>query len=58
MLDMLRSYRKIQKFLGPCCLCPLLGMKRGIEHQFVEAAIYIPLFGHYAGEYVAECIKS
>ena len=56
--DALRSYRKIQKFFGPCCLCPLLGTKKGIEHQFVEAAIYIPLFGRYAGEYVAECTKS
>ena len=56
--DALRSYRKTQKFLGPCCLCPLLGSRRGIEHQFVEAAIYIPVYGRYAGEYVAECAKS
>ena len=34
----------------------LMPTKRGIEHQFVEAVIYIPLFGHYAREYVTECI--
>jgi hypothetical protein len=56
--DALRSYRNTQKFLGPCCLCPLLGTGRGIEHQLVEAAIHIPVLGRYAGEYVAECVKS
>ena len=58
MPDALRSHHKTQKCLGPCCLCPLLGTERGIEHQFVEAAIYILLFGCYTGEYVAECTKS
>jgi hypothetical protein len=56
--DALRSYRKTQNFLGPCCLCPLLGIGRGIEHKFVEAAIHIPHYGRYVGEYVAECINS
>jgi hypothetical protein len=28
------------------------------ESQFTEAAIYIPIFGCYTGEYVAECAKS
>jgi hypothetical protein len=28
------------------------------ESHFVEAAMYTPIFGHYAGEYVAECAKS
>ena len=56
--DALRGYRETHEFLGPCCLCPLLGTQRGIEHRFVEAAIHIPVFGRYAGEYVAECAKS
>jgi hypothetical protein len=56
--DALRSYRETHAFLGPCCLCPLVGTQRGIELRFVEAAIYIPVFGRYAGEYVAECAKS
>ena len=58
-LDALRSYHETHKFLGPGCLCPLLGTERGIEHgRFVEAAIHIPVFGCYAGEYVAECARS
>jgi hypothetical protein len=28
------------------------------ESQFTEAAMYVPIFGRYAGEYVAECAKS
>jgi hypothetical protein len=57
--DALRSYRETHKFLGPGCLCPLLGTERGIERgRFVEAAIHIPVSGHYAGEYVAECVGS
>ena len=57
--DALRNYRETHDFLGPCCLCPLLGTQKGIERgRFVEAAIYIPVCGLYAGEYVAECAKS
>jgi hypothetical protein len=28
------------------------------ESHFTEAAMYVPIFGRYAGEYVAECAKS
>jgi hypothetical protein len=51
------EYHEKYQFLGPCCLCPLLG---GIsdEPAFTEAAIYMPIFGHYGGEYVMECVKS
>jgi hypothetical protein len=28
------------------------------EFHFTEAAIYVPVFGRYTGEYVAECAKS
>jgi hypothetical protein len=55
--DALRNYRETHQFLGPCCLCPLL-MPLSEESHFTEAAIYIPIFGRYAGEYVAECAKS
>jgi len=55
--DALQSYRKTHQFLGPCCLCPLLTPLSG-EPQFTEAAMYVPIFGRYAGEYVAECAKS
>ena len=55
--DALHDYRKTNQFLGPCCLCPLL-MPLSRESHFTEAAMYIPIFGRYAGEYVAECAKS
>lgn len=57
--DTLRNYCETHDFLGPCCLCPLLEMQRGIEHGwFVEAAIHVPVCGLYTGEYIAECAKS
>lgn len=55
--DALNNYRRTHQFLGPCCLCPLLTPLSG-GSQFTEAAMYLPIFGHYAGEYVAECAKS
>ena len=54
---MLHNYRKTHQFLGPCCLCSLLTPLREDSH-FTEAAIYVPVFGRYAGEYVAECARS
>ncbi|KAF8223186.1 hypothetical protein L208DRAFT_1064009, partial [Tricholoma matsutake] len=44
-------------FLGPSCLCPLF---RPLEENLVfkEGAIYIPVFGPYAGEHVVECKES
>ena len=58
--DVLHKYRESHTFLGPCCLCPLRfgPLKKDGEPCFVEAAIYMPSVGHYAGEYVAECSKS
>jgi hypothetical protein len=55
--DALHNYRKTHQFLGPCCLCPLL-TPLSREYHFTEAAVYVPIFGRYAGEYVAECAKS
>ncbi|KAF8226157.1 hypothetical protein L208DRAFT_1303314 [Tricholoma matsutake] len=37
------------QFLGPSCLCPLL-QQVSEDPVFTEAAIYIPVFGCYAGE--------
>ncbi|KAF8227639.1 hypothetical protein L208DRAFT_1295670 [Tricholoma matsutake] len=42
------------QFLGPSCLCLLL-QQVSEDPVFTEAAIYILVFGCYAGEYVAEC---
>ena len=53
----LREYREHHQFLGPSCLCPLF-QQVSEEPVFTEAAIYIPVFGRYAGEYVAECASS
>jgi len=53
----LRDYREYYQFLGPSCLCPLL-QRVSEEPAFTEAAIYIPVFGRFAGEYVAECANS
>jgi hypothetical protein len=53
----LRDYRERYQFLGPSCLCPLL-QPLSEEPAFKEVAIYIPVFGRYAGEYVAECANS
>lgn len=55
--DALHNYRETHQFLGPCCLCPLLTPLSGESH-FTEAAMYVPIFGRFAGEYVAECAKS
>src|ERR1700733_12761054 len=53
----LSNYRKGHDFLGPSCLCPWL---KPIHEEpiFKEVAIHKPVFGCYAGEYVAECVDS
>ncbi|KAF8239324.1 hypothetical protein L208DRAFT_1237786 [Tricholoma matsutake] len=51
------DYREHYQFLGPSCLCPLL-QRVSEEPAFTEAAIYILVFGRYAGEYIAECANS
>ncbi|KAF8229711.1 hypothetical protein L208DRAFT_1285273 [Tricholoma matsutake] len=48
---------KHYQFLGPSCLCPLL-QQVSEDPVFTEVAIYIPVFGCYAREYVAECANS
>ena len=53
----LRNYRESHQFLGPCCLCPFLEPLK-VDPRFTEAAIYMPVHGRYAGEYVAECAES
>jgi hypothetical protein len=52
----LHQYRETHQYLGPGCLCPLLEPLME-EPVFTEAAIYLTTFGHYGGEYVAECAK-
>jgi len=53
----LHKYCEICQYLGPGCLCPLLE-PFSEEPIFTEAAIYLTTFGHYEGEYVAECARS
>jgi hypothetical protein len=53
----LRKYCEEHQFLGPCCLCPLV-RGAGEGPVFKEAAIYMPVFGRFKGEHVAECAKS
>ena len=55
--DALNNHRETHQFFGPCCLCLLLTTLSGESH-FTEAAMYVPICGRYAGEYVAECAKS
>ena len=55
--DAFHAYRESHDFLGPCCLCPLF-VPLSEEPRFTEAAIYMPIFGRCAGEYVAGCAKS
>ena len=57
MPDAFCNYCESHEFLGLCCLCPLL-VPLSKEHTFTEAFIYIPVFGCYAGEYVAGCAKN
>jgi hypothetical protein len=51
----LHDHRQSYRFLGPCCLCPLLAQSgRGV---YTEAAILIETSGLYCGEYVAKCVN-
>lgn len=49
----LREYRNSNRFLGPCCLCPLFA----VDGAFTEAAMFIETSGPFSGEYVAKCAK-
>ena len=53
----LREHRRQYQLLGPGCLCPLL-VRLEEEPGFIEAAIYMPVFGCYGGEYVAACARN
>lgn len=50
----IRNIRTLYQVLGPCCNCPL---KDEQAPDFVEAAVYMPSSGPYAGQYVAACAK-
>ncbi|KAF8221163.1 hypothetical protein L208DRAFT_1535147 [Tricholoma matsutake] len=50
----LHEHCKHYQFLGPSCLCPLL-QQVSEDLVFTEVAIYMPVFGRYAREYIAEC---
>jgi len=52
----LHKYHEICQYHGPGCLCPLLE-PFSEEPVFTEAAIYLTTFGHYEGEYIAECAR-
>ena len=54
----LNKYRECHRdrFLGPCCLCPLLAQV-GEERDYTEAIIELTVFGRFKGEYVAECAE-
>jgi hypothetical protein len=47
----LSDYRMSHRFQFPCCLCPT----DQFEIDYIESAIYLPVFGPYAGKYVAGC---
>ena len=51
----LRDHRRSHKFLGPCCVCPLIADD---QTAFKEAAIFAVASGRFVGEYVAECAES
>lgn len=53
----LREHRQSHRFLGPCCLCPLLAEDPDDRGVFTEAAILIATSGLFFGEYVAMCAK-
>jgi len=47
----LAEYRITHKFRFPCCLCAT----DKFEASYTESAIYIPVFGSYAGKMVSGC---
>ena len=48
------DHRKMQKFRGPNCLCPLL-WTTDEEQPLTEAQIVLKESGDHIGEYIAEC---
>lgn len=53
----LHGYHDCHQLLGPSCLCPLFGPLEA-DLVFKEAAIYMPVFGPYAGNHIFECWES
>lgn len=51
----LRDHRLSNRFLGPCCVCPIIAEG---QPAFTEAAIFVVLSGRFAGEYVTECAQN
>jgi hypothetical protein len=52
--DMWLEYRKLHKFRGPNCLCPLLRTTNE-EPPSTEAKIVLKESGNHIGEYIAKC---
>jgi len=50
----MHTYRELHQMLGPCCLCPMVE-ENGPD--FMEAAIYKPVTGLFAGDYVTSCAR-
>jgi hypothetical protein len=50
----LREHRVSHQMLGPCCLCPMIDLN---QPDFVEAAMYMPVTGPFAGQYIATCAR-
>ena|SRR5271170_3587759 len=52
----LSDHRSSHRFLGPCCICPLL--RPAVQGcTFVEAAIFMATHGRLAGQYLAVCAR-
>jgi hypothetical protein len=50
----LGDHRLSHRFLGPCCICPIL---TNGEVTFTEAAIFMETSGRRAGQYLARCAR-
>ena len=54
VLSELQNYCTSHRMLGPCCLCPMIDVD---QPDFVEAAMYMPSSGPFAGQYIAMCAR-
>ena len=48
------EHRVTHRMLGPCCLCPMVDVN---QPDFVEAAMYMPATGPFAGQYISTCAQ-
>ena len=54
----LSEHRLSHRFLGPCCLCPVITpAPRGGWPEFIEAAILMATGGRLSGQYIAACAR-